>query len=234
MTELEVLDYPHSNMKTFIHAFFTLLLTVTLAKADWVLIQKTNADGQEKEMTTKIKGDLARVDIGPEMSAILGTEGMTMLMHTQKMIMKMDVATLKSAMEMAAKMAGPQGDKPLAKPVSTGKKEKVGDWEAEVFTWEGQMGKGSFWVVKDFPKFAEINAVSDKLGKAMGNPMAKMAPQASDFGGMVVKSEMTMMGKNITTVLVSAKEQALDAKEFAAPEGYNEMKMPAMPGAPAK
>lgn len=84
-------------------------------------------------------------------------------------------------------------------------------------------------MVKDFPKFAEINAVSDKLGKAMGNPMAKMAPQAADFGGMVVKSEMTTMGKNISTSLVSAKEQELDAKEFTAPEGYSEMKMPALP-----
>jgi hypothetical protein len=82
--------------------------------------------------------------------------------------------------------------------------------------------------VKDFPKFAEINALNDKLSKAMGNPTAKIAPQASDFAGMVVKSEMTMMGKNITTLLVSAKEQELDAKEFAAPEGYNEMKMPGM------
>ena len=27
---------------------------------------------------------------------------------------------------------------------------------------------------------------ADKLGKAMGNPMAKMAPQAADFGGMAV------------------------------------------------
>jgi aminoglycoside N3'-acetyltransferase len=48
------------------------------------LVQKTNTDGQEKEMTTKIKGDLARVDIGSEMSAILSAEGMTVLMHAQK------------------------------------------------------------------------------------------------------------------------------------------------------
>jgi hypothetical protein len=96
------------------------------------------------------------------------------------------------------------------------------------------MGKGRFWVAKDFPKFAEINAVSDKLGKAMGSPMASMAPQASDFNGMVVKSEMVMMGKTIITTLVSAKEQDVDVKEFTAPEGYNEMKMPALPGGAPK
>lgn len=180
-------------------------------------------------MSTKIKGESARVDIGPEMSAILGADGMMMLMHQQKMMMKMDLAALKTATEMAAKMAGGETGQAVAKPVATGEKEKVGEWDAEIFTWEGQMGKGRFWVVKDFPKFAEINALNDKLSKAMGNPAAKIAPQASDFAGMVVKSEMTMMGKNITTLLVSATEQELDAKEFVAPESYSEMKMPSMP-----
>ena len=59
-----------------------------------------------------------------------------------------------------------------------------------------------------------------------GSSMAGLAPQASDFNGMVVKSEITMMGKSVTLSLVSAKE-------FVAPEGYNEMKLPVMPGCPA-
>jgi len=213
---------------------FALLFCLSSAQADWVIIQKTNADGQEKDMTLMIKGELARVNMGADMSAIMGAEGMTMLMHSQKMVMKMDAAMVKQAMDMAAKMVGAQGGAPAAKPVATGQKEKVGEWEAEIFTWEGMMGKGRFWVAKDFPKFAEINAVSDKLGKAMGSPMASMAPQAADFNGMVVKSEMVMMGKTIITTLVSAKEQDLDAKEFTAPEGYNEMKMPALPGGAPK
>jgi hypothetical protein len=61
--------------------------------------------------------------------------------------------------------------------------------------------------------------------------MAGMAPQASDFDGMVVKSEMTMMGKKVTTLLVSAKEQEVDSKEFIPPQEYNPMTMPVIPGA---
>ncbi len=216
-------------MKTLARSFALLLCAATFANADWILVQKTTADGQEKEMTTKIKGESARVDIGPEMSAIMGADGMTMLMHQQKMMMKMDLAAVKAATEMAAKMAGGAAGQAVAKPVATGENEKIGEWNTEIFTWEGQMGKGRFWVAKDFPKFAEINALNDKLSKTMGNPAASIAPQASDFNGMVVKSEMTMMGKNITTLLVSAKEANVDAKEFTAPEGYNEMKMPTMP-----
>ena len=217
-------------MKTFVFPLLVMLFTATFASADWVIVQKTNTEGQEKETVTKIKGEQARVDVGAEMSVIAGAEGMLMLMHTQKVLMKMDLATMKMALEMAAKAAAPLDKQPAAKPTATGQKEKVGEWEAEIYIWEGQMGKGRFWVAKDFPKFAEINAINDKLGKTMGNAMAGLAPQAADFNGMVVKSEMTMMGKSVSTLLVSAKEQELDAKAFSAPEGYNEMKMPMMPG----
>lgn len=222
-------------MKTSFRVFAVLCCTVALARADWVIVQKTNTAGEEKETITKIKGEQARVDVGEQMSVMVGAEGMMMLMHTQKVLMKMDLATMKAALDMAAKAAAPLDKQPAAKPVATGQKEKIGDWEAEIFTWEGQLGKGRFWVAKDFPKFAEINAINDKLGKAMGNAMAGLAPQASDFGGMVVKSDMTMMGKNMVTQLISAKEQEVDAKEFAAPDGYTEMKMPMAPGgAPPK
>ena len=219
-------------MKTLALSFVVLVLAATFARADWVLVQKTDTAGQESLVTTKIKGDQARVDMGEKMTVIVGSEGMIMLMHAQKMMLKRDLASIKATVEMAGKGAT---DKQTAKPVATGQKEKVGEWDTEIFTWEGQMGKGRFWVAKDFPKHAEISAISDKLGKVVGKSMAGMSPQASDFDGMVVKSEVTIMGKSITSSLVSAKDEMVDPQEFLAPADYNEMKMPAMPsGAPSK
>lgn len=218
-----------------------LLTTLTIifaaafsAHADWVIVQNSNTEGQTKEITLKIKGDLARVDMGGAMSALLGADGITMLMHQQKMMMRMDKERLKKTMEMAAKLGVVRNGKAATKPTATGRKEKVGEWEAEIYTWEGDGGKGTFWVAKDFPKAAEINAVSDKMSKVMGSPMSSMAPRAVDFPGMVVKSEMTMMGRTIVTTLVSATEQEVDAKEFTAPEGYHEMQMPMLPGGAPK
>ena len=84
-------------MKTPFLSILALLLAATLARADWVVVQKTDTAGQAIEVTTKIKGDLARVDQGDKMTVIVGAEGMTMLMHAQKMLMKMDLATMKAA-----------------------------------------------------------------------------------------------------------------------------------------
>lgn len=212
-------------MKTPALSCIALLLTATFASADWVMVQKVDTAGQPSEVTTKIKGEQARVDMGNKMTVIVGAEGITMLMHEQKMLMKMDPAALKSAAGMAGKMAGG----PVAKPVATGQKEKVGEWETEIYTWESSMAKGRFWVAKNFPGYKELSAANDKLGKVVGGAMSSLSPQASDFDGMVVKSEMTMMGKNVVSLLVSAKEQDVDAKDFVPPAGYNEMKMPALP-----
>lgn len=212
-------------MKTLL-PLLVLLGSATLACADWIIIQKSGFEGQEKEMSTKIKGDKARVDVTGEGSVIVGPEGMVMLMHPEKILMKMDMETVKLTMDSTAKKTAQPAAEPVIKPVATGQKEKVGEWETEVFTWEGQMGKGRFWVAKDFPKFAEINAANDKLGKVMGSTMSGLSPQATDFNGMVVKSEVSMMGRTLTTLLVSAKEQELDAKEFTVPSNYTEVQMP--------
>lgn len=151
-----------------------------------------------------------------------------MFMHAQKMMMKMNGDSMKGIMALAGQMLG-KSEAP-AKPVATGKMEKVGEYETEIYTWSGQLGSGKFWVAKDFKGFAELNAVQDKLMKALGNPAASFAPQNSDFPGMVVKSEMSVMGKTALSELVSVNTQDVDEAVFKAPEGYQEMKMPALPG----
>jgi hypothetical protein len=66
--------------------------------------------------------------------------------------------------------------------------------------------------------------------KSMGSPMTSLVPQNSDFPGIVVKSEMTVMGKKNISELVSAKQESLSDDIFKTPEGYQEMKTPGLPG----
>ena len=199
-------------------------------QADWTLIQKTTADGKAEEMIIKVKGDKTRADIGEKMSMIsdASTGEMLMFMHGQKMLMKMNGDSLKGIMALAGNLLG-KAEAP-AKPAATGKLEKVGDHETEIYTWSGKIGSGKFWVAKTFDHFAELNAIQDKLMKVMGNSVVAMVPPNSDFPGMVVKSEISVLGKTATSELVSAKQDALDDAVFTAPEGYQEMKMPSLLG----
>lgn len=216
-------------MKTPLLLTAVAVFSLQAAWADWVILQKTTTDGENQEVSIKVKGDRTRMDVGKQMTILAdsATSQMTMLMHEQKMLMKMNSDMLKGVMALAGSALG--ADKPAAKPVATGQKEKVGAYDCEVYTWSGQLGTGKFWVAKDFKGFQELNAVQDKMMKAMGSPAAALAPQSSDFPGMVIKSEMQVMGKTSVSELVSAKEEAVDAAVFAVPAGYQEMKMPGLP-----
>ncbi len=207
-----------------------LLLTASFAWADWVVVQKTTAEGKMEEVHTCIKGDQIRLDVGDQMSVIAGADDgrMTMLMHPQKMMMRMNADTLKGVMALAGAALG--ADEAPAKPVATGMKEKVGEYDCEVFSWSGKMGSGKFWVAKDFPNYQALNAAQDKMMKAMGNPASSFAPRASDFPGIVVKSEMQVMGKTSVSELVSVKEEDVDSTAFVVPKDYQEMKIPTLPG----
>lgn len=217
-------------MKTSYLLLAVSFLSLHSVLADWVVVQKATADGDTQEVSIKIKGEKTRMDVGDKMSMIAdGTNAnMLMLMHQQKMMMKMDADSIKGIMAMAGAALG--GDKPVEKPVATGQKEKVGQYDCEIYTWSGKMGSGKFWVDKNFPNFKELNESQDKMMKAMGDPAAAFSPQASDFPGMVVKSEMQMMGKSSVSELVSVKEETVDEAVFTPPADYQEMKMPKLPG----
>jgi hypothetical protein len=154
--------------------------------------------------------------------------GAQMFIHDTRTVVRMDPEMIKGMGALAGKITGGDAEPPRIK--TTGEKVKVGQWDTEVYTWEGKMGNGRFYVAKNFPKFGDLNKAMDKLSKAMANPMSRMFPNNTDFPGMVVKSEMKMMGQVTTSELVSANEQSVSPDDFKAPEGYTEQKMPGMPG----
>jgi hypothetical protein len=134
------------------------------------------------------------------------------------------MADVKKATEAQQKQGGLDLTK-LA-PKDTGTKEKVGEWNCEVFQMD--MGNGmtsKMWVAKDYPNYKSIMSQMNKINAAasagMGLDLSKF-----DLGGMTVKSEVTTAAGKITSTLVSAREEAVADSEFVVPAGYNEVKMP--------
>lgn len=219
-------------MKTF--PFFSVVVgfvfTLGVAQADWVVIQQTESRGKEKTSTIKIKGDKMRMDMGEDMTSFVSADGtVKMFMHKLKKQMMMDKAAMENAKKLASGLlGGKSGEK--APLVATGEKEKVGEWDTEIFTWKGPLGESKFWVAKGFPKFKELGVAMQKLSTTGSNPMGELMPKLEEFPGMVVKSEMSVMGKTTGSHLVSATEQSVDDKEFVEPEGYELMQTPSFNG----
>ena len=212
-----------------------LVLSFATARGDFVIEQKVDGLGQQSgNIVVKIKDTKVRAEIAPQISYIMdGATGDTItLMHAQKGCMKVSAAQGKALMEQMRKTEGAGGVR--AKPVATGQKEKVEQWDAEIFTWSGGSLTVKYWVARDFPNAAAIQAAMDKANAGgLGALSKSLLPPTSEFPGMVVKTEMKMKQKTIVSTIVSVKEEAVDAKEFEVPADYKELPTPTF-DAPAK
>lgn len=207
----------------------SLLLLSALSRADVVIEQKMESGFVNGNITMKIKGDNARMDMpaGPAGNVTvlmdMATGQMSTLMHAQKMAMKMDMKTVKKQAEAQAKVSGIDPSK-IEKPKATGQAEKIGEWNTEVYEANFSGTTAKLWVAKDFPNYKAIMEQMNKFSAAAGN--AGFDPSKFDLNGMVVKTEMNTPAGKVTTTLVSAKEAPVEATDFAMPAGYKEMTMP--------
>ena len=229
-------------MKRSLLCFGLALLSASVLRADLVVVQKIDGIGHTGEMTMKIKEGKMRVDVSPEMSAItdLGTGTVTTLMHSQKAYMQIDGDMTRKLMERFQKMKGaPKNDaeEGPAKPQPTGKHETINGFNTEIFTYQSGKTQMMFWIAKDFPQADKFQAAFKQLQNSPMAAMArKMGRQPTDFPGVPVKTEVLdpSGAAKITTTILSVKEQALDASEFAIPADYKGMTMPSfgegMPG----
>ena len=213
-----------------------LILAAAFARADIVIEQKMESAMINGNIIMKVKGDQARMDmpspLGGNVTTLMNFKSgdMVTLMHQQKMAMKMNLSDVKKQQEAGQKALGMDPAK-IEKPKATGEKEKIGEYDTEIYQVNQGSLQAKMWIAKDFPNAQSIKDQMVKLSSSMGG--AGFDPSKVDVPGMVVKTEVSTPIGKMTTTLVMAKEQPVDDKEFIKPEGYQEMQMPKLPGADA-
>ena len=195
------------------------------ARADLVTQQQIVTPNYNGVAAIKIKGTKIRTDMyagQPQAwSTItdLNTGETITLLHSQKMFLKTPGTPMNQA-----RSAGTASRAPVPRP--TGKTQKVGDYDTELYTWTNSRGiTGTVWVAKNYPDYARIRADYAVLDKTAGAD-TDMTPALSTLPGMVVRSQVTGGGQTITLALISAKEGPLDASLFGIPRDYKEVPRP--------
>jgi len=209
-----------------------IFITAIAARADVVVEQKIESAMANGNMTIKVKGDMARVDMpsaAGQATVIMNfkTGESTTLMHDQKMAVKMDIKATKQRAEAQQKAAGIDTSK-LDKPKATGATETVGEWKTDVYQFNVGTMSGKIWSAKDFP---DAQALKDELKKINEASSSGFDPSKMEVPGMPVKSQLVTPAGEITMTLIKAKREPVADSEFVIPAGYSEMKMPAVPGA---
>jgi hypothetical protein len=219
-------------------------MAASVARADVVIVQQVDGMAQTGQMTIMVSNDKVRTDVSPQMSSItdVASGDVTMLMHAQKAYIVISAATSKALLAGSTGMPGQAvptvGGTNAATPAprapavhETGKTQKINGYNAAEYTFTNGNLKATYWISKDVPNAKLITDAMTKFQKGgLAGIAAGIGPDLSTMPGVPVKTEVTLNGQKITTVLVSATEQAVDPVEYQVPAGYVEMTMPAMPG----
>jgi len=214
-------------MKFYSLAFVFSLIAITPTFADLTIVQSLEGMGPASQMTMKIKGDKARVDVSPQMTMIFDAKKgeMISLMHEQKMVVRMPADKMKAAAELIRKSNGKEStEKP--KIVATGKKEMVNGYQTEQYVCDMPNFKATYWIAANYPDgssiLKQLQAIKMDALSGQGGHM----PDYRDLTGVPVKTVISAGGKEMTTTLKSIKQDALSDSEFAVPADFKEMNMP--------
>ena len=220
-------------MKRFAFSLAAALTIARLASADVTLVQKVEGVGQNgHEMSIRIKGDKARIDSNPTLTTIIDskTGEIVNLMNDRKTVMRISADRMKAAAEMLGKFnAKANGGADVKnKLTATGKKEKLGGYDAEEYVYETANFKATYWIAPSYPDGAAILKQLQSLNSDVWQTNSLRLPDYRDFPGLPVKTVISAGDSTITTTLVSVNQAPIDDGQFAVPKDFTEMKLPDM------
>src|SRR6516165_5714415 len=146
-------------MKTILAVFTGLALAVFTARGDYVIRQQVETMGHVQQVVLKIKDTKARLDTDQTSTIIDSNTGETiMLIHGQKVFLKIAPEQLKAQSEAVKSLMGTKGDETSSeielKP--TGRKQSINGYETEEYVTNLNGTDMSIFISKDFPDYMKI------------------------------------------------------------------------------
>jgi uncharacterized protein DUF4412 len=199
------------------------------ARGDLTIVQKIEGSGSLKQITMKLKGDKARVEVSPQFTTIMETKGgdILTLMNTKKKFVRISAEKSKAIAELASKY-GKDSSAPAEKSKlsATGRKETINGYETEEYVRESSSMKESYWIALTYPDSAEIVKQLQAITPTAWNDIAKGMFDFSDFPGLPLRTIIKTDGKEVVSTIVSIKQDLLSDMEFAVPRDFQELKVP--------
>lgn len=199
------------------------------ARGDLTIVQKVEGSGSVKQITTKLKGDKARVEVSPAVTTIIDNKSgeMLTLMNTKKKFLRISADKSKAIAELASKYAGDtSAPAERSKLAATGQKEMINGYECEEYVRESASVKESYWIALKYPDSAAIVKQLQAIIPAAWNEIAKGMFDFRDFPGLPLRTIIKTDGKEITSVITSIKQDLLSDTEFFVPKDFQELKVP--------
>ena len=203
---------------------------VSIANADLSIVQSIDSNAGNRKVGLKIKGDRARIEVGPGSSMIVDSKSgdVITLMHDQKSFLRFNKEkTKKISDQIRARANEPDASLEIATPKPTGKTEKINGYETEEYSAETPKYKASYWVAKTYPDYQAILKQMKLLQNGIFSLVRKAMPEYYEFPGMPLRTKIKFPGQvEVTTTVASISQAPIPDSEFTVPADYSEVKLP--------
>lgn len=199
------------------------------ARGDLTIIQKVEGTGSVKQITMKLKGDKARVEVSPKITTIMETKGgdILTLMNSEKKFVRISAEKSRAIAELASKYAkNSSAPAEKSKLTATGRKETINGYETEEYVRESPSVKESYWIALTYPDSAAIVKQLQAITPTAWNEIAKGMLDFNDFPGLPLRTIIKTDKKEIVSTIISIKQDLLSDMEFAVPRDFQEVKVP--------
>jgi hypothetical protein len=206
----------------------TLFALCATARADLTIVQKMDGAEGFHQITLKVKGDKARVEVNPQVTTIIDAKSgeVTTLLNDRKSVMRISGERAKAMAEMAKSFVKEEApEQSLPKP--TGRKETIAGYETEEYVSDSPKYHASYWVAKSYPNYASILQQMSLLQQGAFAGITKGLPDYHALPGLPLRTKIKTPGQGeITSTIESVSLSPVADSEFNVPPGYSEMKMP--------
>ncbi len=210
-----------------------LLAASAFARADLTMVNEIESDGQKQEMTMKIKGQEALVDMNAQMSVLLDGEtgDSVMLMHQQKKAMTIPGASVKAMLEQVKAAQPSASTDPKTALTPNGKSETINGFKTVGYDYAQGGLQAEYYLAPDFPDLAQTLAQLQAFQQSGTNSLAGGAANIdlTTFPGFPIRTIMKTGGKTIVSTVKTINRDDLPASVFEVPADYESASMPQMP-----
>jgi Domain of unknown function (DUF4412) len=217
----------HTSMRTIFAVFAGLAMAVFTVKGDYIIKQQVETMGHNQQVVLKIKDPKARLDTEQTSTIIDSNTGeTTMLIHSQKVFLKIGADQLKAQSEAVKSLMGTQGNgaKTEIELKPTGKKQSISGYETEEYVTNLSGTDMSIFVCKDFPDYRRVIEAVDTVQKGPGMDIFRsMAIPPSKYPGMPIRTEAKFLGQRVVVTLESVQQTELSEADFSLPPDYQEL-----------
>src|SRR6266576_2571698 len=242
-------------------AFYSLVLTafvVLPVRADLTIVYSTTVQpashAQKPEatpaavaaatnMTIKVKGDKARIDASPQITAIFDgrTGELINLLNDRNTVVRISPDKMRAIADMLNKFSSNKAgsDKPRLTP--TGQRETINGYETEQYTYDGPDFKAMYWIAPNYPNGAAVLAQLQLIKSEFWDAANTKMPDFRDFPGLPIRMRM-IVGKgnqadahgtsapdhptDITSTVTGVSLDSIDDGQFIVPADFKETKLP--------